>query len=168
MRIIYMGRFATIVSYFLAWAAIQSLSGYIAFKIPDRFFKPNFFLYRTRKWEKEGRIYETVFKIKTWKKLLPDGGNFFKGGFAKKKLASNKQEYIEKFIIETCRAELTHWLAIAPFWMFGFWSDGSVIKYMFIYAVAANMPCIIAQRYNRPRLKKLLELQKQKKLSSFA
>jgi len=159
MRIIYMSRFATIISYFFAWAAIQSFAGYIAFRIPDRFFNPCSFLYRTRKWEKQGKVYETIFKIKTWKKLLPDGGNFFKGGFAKKKLISSKPEYIEKFIIETCRAELTHWLAIAPFWVFGLWSDVSVIKYMFIYAVGANMPCILAQRYNRPRLQKLLKRQ---------
>jgi len=28
---------------------------------------------------------------------------------------------------------------------------------MFLYAIAVNMPCIITQRYNRPRIERLLE-----------
>jgi glycosyl-4,4'-diaponeurosporenoate acyltransferase len=32
-----------------------------------------------------------------------------------------------------------------------------VILFMFIYAVAVNMPCIITQRYNRIRLARVLK-----------
>jgi hypothetical protein len=63
-----------------------------------------------------------------------------------------------RFILESKRAELVHWLAILPFWVFGLWGPPIVIPIMFVYALAVNLPCIIAQRYNRPRLLRLLML----------
>jgi glycosyl-4,4'-diaponeurosporenoate acyltransferase len=51
---------------------------------------------------------------------------------------------------------MIHWLAILPFRVFGFFTPPIVILYMLIYALAINMPCIIAQRYNRPRIVRIV------------
>ena len=55
-------------------------------------------------------------------------------------------------ICETCRAELTHWLTMvfAPF--FFLWNKPFVGWIMIAYALAENVPLIMAQRYNRSRL----------------
>jgi len=49
-------------------------------------FNPESWLYRDRDWEKSGRIYEVIFKIKGWKRFLPDGAAVSRNGFRKKKL----------------------------------------------------------------------------------
>ncbi|WJH34811.1 hypothetical protein N6H14_01015 [Paenibacillus sp. CC-CFT747] len=36
------------------------------------------------------------------------------GGFSKKKLRSADRGYLNRFLLETRRAEVTHWLAMAP------------------------------------------------------
>ncbi len=112
---------------------------------------------KNRKWENEGKFYERVFKIRKWKHLLPDGARTHKSGFRKGKLDSYKPEYLKKFIIETGRAEIFHLLQILPFWIFGLWSPAFVIWIMLAYALIVNVPCILAQRYNRPRLRKIYD-----------
>jgi glycosyl-4,4'-diaponeurosporenoate acyltransferase len=63
---------------------------------------------------------------------------------------------LQRFLTESCRAEMTHFFAILPFWLFGFIAPPEVILVMLVYAIALNMPCIIAQRYNRPRIEILM------------
>ncbi|MDX1286122.1 MAG: hypothetical protein R3182_13965, partial [Draconibacterium sp.] len=112
----------------------------------------NSFWYKTRRWEKNGMIYRKVFKIHLWKHWLPDGAKAQKNGFRKKSLNNLDKEYLEKFLVETCRAEMLHLLQILPFWIFGFWCPPFVIWIMLGYALLVNLPCILAQRYNRPRI----------------
>lgn len=80
-----------------------------------------------------------------------------KSGFEKKKLESFSKSSFEEFLLESCRAEMIHWLAILPFWFFGFFAPPVVILYMLIFALGINIPCIIAQRYNRPRIVRIIE-----------
>ncbi|MCF7734052.1 MAG: hypothetical protein K9N23_20380 [Akkermansiaceae bacterium] len=40
--------------------------------------------------------------------------------------------------------------------MEGFWNSWWADAVMAAYAIAANLPCILAQRYNRLRLRRLL------------
>ncbi len=64
------------------------------------------------------------------------------------------------FLKESCRAEFSHIIAIFPFWIFGLFAPFTVVPIMLVYALLVNVPCIIAQRYNRPRILKILELKK--------
>ena len=52
---------------------------------------------------------------------------------------------------------MTHWFAIPPFLIFGLFTPSYVIGFMLIYALLVNVPCILAQRYNRPRILKFIE-----------
>jgi hypothetical protein len=66
---------------------------------------------------------------------------------------------------ETGRAEYTHLFAMLPAPIFFIWNPwwGGII--MIIYAVIINVPCIIAQRYNRARLEVILDNMKRKELN---
>ena len=65
------------------------------------------------------------------------------------------EESIKRFILETRRAELTHWLSIVPAPLFFIWNPPWAGWLMVGYAVVVNAPFILIQRYNRPRLEKI-------------
>ena len=120
-------------------------------------FNPESWLYRQRTWEMGGKTYKSLLKVKKWKRLLPDGAAVFKGGFRKKHLGNADAAHIRGFIVETCRAEFTHWVIFLFALTFFLWNDWWVGLIMVAYGLATNMPCIIAQRYNRIRLQRFLE-----------
>ena len=155
MQLIFLPKGVMIASFFAGWLVFQVGAALIASRIPGRFLRDGAF-WRPFGFETE-RFYRIVFGIRRWKGALPDGAALFKSGFRKKQLRGAESEYIEAFREETRRAELVHWLAIAPFWVFGLWAPPVVIPLMLAYALAVNLPCILAQRYNRPRLQRLLK-----------
>jgi len=118
-------------------------------------FNPNSWLYRKRKWERHGKFYEKSFRLKLWKRKLPDGAAIFKNGFEKKHLKETSKDYLDSFIRETCRAELTHWIVFLFGPVFLVWNLWWVGIVMILYATIANIPCVITQRYNRIRLQRI-------------
>lgn len=164
MRVFFLSRPVTILLAFVMWGVLQVCAALICLNLPDHFFSPDTFLFRTYGFEQEGRIYQKLFKVQKWKHLLPDGAAAWKKkGFRKKKLQNMEPENLSRFLLESSRAEMTHWLAILPFWVFGLFMPASAIWMMFLYAIAANLPCIITQRYNRPRIERLLNKMNVKK-----
>lgn len=157
MQIIFLEKWQAILICFILWGVIQYSVGKLIMKVPDKFLSPYSFLFKTRNWEDSGKIYNKIFLVKKWKHLLPDGAAAMKGGYRKKHLTDFSKNNLEIFLIESCRAELSHYIAILPFWVFGFFVPPIVVLYMFIYALAVNFPCIIVQRYNRPRIIKLID-----------
>ena len=94
--------------------------------------------------------------IKQWKDWLPDGARWFGGGFAKNALAATDPQYLRQFIRETRRGELCHCCAFVFVPVFFLWNPWWGKLVIIAYAIIANLPCIIAQRYNRIRLRRLL------------
>ena len=80
----------------------------------------------------------------------------FRGGFDKRALGSSSAAYLERYRRETRRAELGHWLAVAPLPLFVLWNPPVLWLAMALYAVAVNGPCIVSQRYNRLRIARVL------------
>lgn len=107
-------------------------------------------------WEADGRAYERWVAIKRWKDRLPDAARWFGGGFPKGSLAGLDRAYLERFVRETWRGELCHWVAMAFTPLFFLWNPWWGDAVMVAYALAANLPCILAQRYNRVRFLRLL------------
>ncbi len=139
----------------VVWLTIHvGISVSIARMRPDSF-NPRSWLYRQRVWEKRGRAYKALLKVKKWKRLLPDGAAVFKRGFRKKRLTGRHPAYIQTFILETCRAELTHWVILAWSPIFFIWNEWWIGLIMVGYGLVVNMPCIVAQRYNRIRLNRM-------------
>lgn len=107
-------------------------------------------------WEWGGRFYEWAFGIKHWKGRLPDAARWFGGGFAKGEMKSTDPAYLRRFIVETRRGELCHLCAFLFVPVFFLWNPWWGDCVMLAYALLANLPCVIAQRYNRIRLRRLL------------
>jgi len=142
---------------FAIWLVVHVAGSVSVSRLNPTSFDPRSWLYRARSWERSGQIYQDVFRIRRWKGLLPDGAAVSKSGFRKKHLSSSDIPYIQRFVLETCRAELTHWVILVFAPLFFLWNDWRVGVVMIIYGVAANAPCIMAQRYNRVRLERILE-----------
>ncbi len=159
MQILYLPAPITVLLCFAMWFVINLGAALICLKIPDNWLSPERFLFRTRRWENGGRLYRAL-GVHYWKKLLPDGASIVKGGYRKKNITDYSLENMNRFAMESCRAELTHLLAIFPFWIFGLIVPPPILLYMLIYALIFNLPCIIAQRYNRPRITALIDQMK--------
>ena len=153
MQIFFFSAPVTIVLFFAIWGIVPLILACLCLLIPDRFFEPTRFFWRTHAFERGGSIYERVFHIRSWKHHLPDGGGVWKKrSYKKKSLTDFSEQNLKRFLIETSRGELVHWLGIFPFWVFGLFAPPVVIWIMLCYALLVNLPCIIAQRYNRPRV----------------
>ncbi len=142
----------TIAIDFVAWLVIHVGVSVSAAAIDPQSFDPESWLYRERAWERKGRIYQSLLRVKAWKGFLPDGATVSKSGFRKKRLASPDGEYMRRFILETCRAELTHWVIFAFSVVFFLWNEWWIGLIMIAYASIVNIPCVVTQRYNRIRL----------------
>ena len=140
------------------WFLCHMFISLFAIKIPDEWFIKNKSLFKTMKWEKDGQVWDDIFYVRKWKDKLPDASQFMKKAYNKKSMLDTSLESFEKFIIETRRAELTHWISMLPAPLFfmrnPFWAG----LIMIIYALVANSPFILAQRYNRPRLERIYRL----------
>jgi glycosyl-4,4'-diaponeurosporenoate acyltransferase len=139
----------------IAWFLLHMGSSYVITQLPTKWFNPSTFWFRTFKWEQEGKIWDQLFAVKTWKKKMPDGAAWFKKGFAKKKLSNRSPAYLERFVQETCRGEAAHWILLPASFLFFLWNPFYIGIIMVIYALIANAPCIVIQRYNRPYIQKL-------------
>jgi glycosyl-4,4'-diaponeurosporenoate acyltransferase len=134
------------------WLVIQLGLAWVFTRLPLEWFNSPL----AHAWENQGRWYERVFVIKRWKGLLPDGARWFTGGFAKHTLGRRDLRHLDRFRRETWRGELCHWCAMASAPVFFLWNPwwGDVI--IIAYAIVANLPCILVQRYNRARLQRVL------------
>jgi glycosyl-4,4'-diaponeurosporenoate acyltransferase len=113
-------------------------------------------LFREKSWEAGGDIYQRLFKVRTWKAILPELSDFLKILFPKKKIRAFDAGYLQSYIIESCRAELTHFCIIGITLLFPLWAGFSVSLLVIYISVLLNLPFIVIQRYNRPRIQRLL------------
>ncbi len=140
----------------VAWLGIHMGFAWGGTRLPARWFDPNAWWCRPRRFERDGRIYARGFGVRRWKDLVPDGAGWFRGGFRKRGLKTRDRAYIEGFVVETCRGEFVHWMVFAAGGLFFLWNTTDVAIGMMVYAALANLPCIIIQRYNRIRMQQIL------------
>ncbi|GGL60539.1 glycosyl-4,4'-diaponeurosporenoate acyltransferase CrtO family protein [Sporolactobacillus putidus] len=136
---------------------VSIINTIISIKLPVSIFHYDSWLFRERSWEKKGAVYQYYLRVKKWKNLLPELSDFLAFLFSKKQIKRYNPDYLYRFALETCRAELAHWCIIISSFLFAKWGDdiGSSILISFI-AVVFNLPYIIIQRYNRPRILSVL------------
>lgn len=141
----------------LAWPMIQVGCGYLSHRLSFEALNCLSRILRTRSWEQGGILYQRLFRVKTWKSLLPSGGTIFPGGFSLKRVESFDRAYLKRWVIESYRAEVAHWTALLPVVLFLLWNPPLGWAINVLYALIVNVPCIIVQRYNRPRLLAIVE-----------
>ena len=140
----------------LGWPIIHLGTAWIFLTLPAGSFSRDNFIFKARAWERDGAVYRHWFVISRWKSWLPDGAPWM-GGMSKKRVARRDPDYLFAFLLETRRAEFAHWCMIACLPVFLPWNPWWARIVMAIYAIGANVPCILAQRYNRLILARLLK-----------
>ena len=138
----------------LGWPVIQLSISFVAVRLPARLFAEEDWMTAPRRWERGGQIYREWLGARRWKLWLPDGASWM-GGFAKKRLNSRDQAYLAQFVLETRRAELAHWCMLLCLPLFFLWNPPWACGVMTAYALCVNLPCIVAQRYNRMTLERV-------------
>jgi glycosyl-4,4'-diaponeurosporenoate acyltransferase len=139
----------------VAWACWSTVVGYAAHRLPRRRVDRDGPLTRLRPWERDGRVYERL-RIRRWKDRLPELGAAFRGGVSKRSLPSGRTDGVARFAAETRRAEIVHWAIPLATPAFALWNPAWLLAAMASYAVLANLPCLLVQRYNRGRAQRVL------------
>lgn len=122
-------------------------------KLPDSKFSPERERYSERSWEHGGRWYRENLKIQLWKDKVPQ--HIGKEGFSKEHLTDVSIDYLDRFILETCRGEWLHWKDCLCA-LIAFLIDPLLVGLVASFLILlANLPFAMIQRYNRFRLQVL-------------
>lgn len=111
---------------------------------------------RLTRWEVAGSPFRRWAKVDVWKDRLPDAGTWF-GGLSKKRLPESDVGGWRRFAAESLRAERTHWAMFAVLPVFVLWNPLWLLVANVLFAVVANVPCMIIARHNRARVMRLIE-----------
>lgn len=139
-----------------------AFTGVLAFIIgrllPKKWFNWEDAPFKTLPAEKNGKIYECLH-IRKWKDIVPDMSKIVPALMPKRapRAAHGSKEEMELLLQETCVAELIHSaLCIVGIGCLYVWPGmpGVVVA---LLNVLCNLPFMIIQRYNRPRLCRLYQ-----------
>ena len=144
----------------LGWPLIHLATGFVAIRLPVQLFAEDNWVTAPRRWERDGDFYRNRLAVRKWKSLLPDGAPWL-GGIAKKRLHARNSTYLKQFLWETRRAEWAHWCMFSFLPFFFLWNPPWACLIMTAYAAASNLPCIVAQRYNRLALDRALRARRE-------
>ncbi|MDY3863688.1 MAG: glycosyl-4,4'-diaponeurosporenoate acyltransferase [Eubacteriales bacterium] len=102
----------------------------------------------------EDRVY-CFLRVRVWQNRLPDMSRVFPSLMPPKNLSGSYRARLPLMIRETCVAELTHvLLMVLGFGCLSIWHGigGWILSVLFCLG---NLPFVMIQRYNRPRLIRL-------------
>lgn len=151
--------FGSLFFMMFCFAFIGAMSFLIGEALPRRNFDYHDFPFEPFSWEEGGRFYSR-FRIDRWKDKLPDMSQYIQKAFRKKiPMHQMSSELTYRLVIETCVAEVVHWVlvCIGPVYLALFRGAWGAVGVFF--SVFGNLPFIMVQRYNRPRLVRMLERQ---------
>ena len=136
------------------------ITGIVAFFVgrilPKKWFRADLFPYRALNFEDNGRFYDK-FGVRKWQNKVPDMSRILPFMMPPKKLTGNYKERLPRMLQETCVAELIHMLncVVGLYCLKLYPGIGGAIIYL-LYVFIFNLPYVMIQRYNRPRLLGLL------------
>lgn len=143
-------------------AVLGVLSHFVGQALPRKCFDAEKPPYKAAKWEKGGKVYERL-GIKHWKDIMPDMSRIMPDMVKKKLTSENKERGMDTLIAETCVAECVHWgLIVLSFGILFWWRGLWAAVFLLVYNIFGNLPFIIIQRYNRPRLVMLEQRRKRR------
>ncbi len=164
VRVVDLSDGATVAVDVIAWAVVHAGTGYLVHRLPvGRLGDAR--LYRARRFEAGGRFYRHTLRIHRWKDRVPEAGALFPGGVSKRRLPPGERG-LDRFVVETRRAELGHWLAAAAGPVFVLWNPPVAAGLLALYGLAVNLPCIAIQRYNRLRATAVLRRRAERSMGS--
>lgn len=144
----------------LCFAILGAISFVMGEAIPRENIDHRTFPYRSYRWEQEGKFY-LRFRIDRWKDKVPDMSRYV-SKTVRKRMPLNRMgsEMTLQLVRETCVAELVHWIlvVISPVFLLLMPTLGWGVAAT-VLGVLGNLPFIMIQRYNRPRMARVLERQ---------
>lgn len=149
---------------FLRCALYLVATGIAAFLLgrllPKQWFRGDAFPYRCS--PKEQKLFRAL-RVKEWQSRVPDMSRILPGLMPAKKLTAETFSDLPRMIQETCVAELIHvLLSLSGLVCLAIWPGTGGILLTAVYILLGNLPFIIIQRYNRPRLQRLHTLQQRR------
>lgn len=109
---------------------------------------------RLRSFERDGELYVRIFRVRAWKRLVPEAGTWF-GGMSKRRLPNSHEGGLQRLAVESLRAEKTHLTMLAVTPVFVFWNDPIPFLANVCFSLVVNVPPIVVTRFNRHRLARL-------------
>ena len=144
----------------VVYAAVLALAAHPLGQALPRRFHPERPPFRPWKWEKNGRIYSRL-GIEKWKKLVPDMSRLLPD-MVKKELSGSgavTAAQADTLVQETCRAEVVHTAScLLGLAFLRLWPGAGGAAVLAVWVLLANLPFMVIQRYNRPRLVRLAAL----------
>lgn len=132
-------------------------SHYVGQWLPRRWFHPDRFPFRSWKWEQEGSVYRRL-GIQHWKDLVPDMSKILPDMVPKRVSSRETAEEAMILVQETCVAEVVHAaLMVLAIGIVLICPNGWGVALALFDALLLNLPYILIQRYNRPKLLRLAE-----------
>lgn len=123
--------------------------------LPKKWFDPQAFPYCAFSFEKDGAVYRRL-RIQKWQNRIPDMSRILPGLMPRKAIAGKPTStQLDVMLRETCVAECIHvLLCFGGLFCIRLWrgAGGAVVAALYILG---NLPFILVQRYNRPRLLRL-------------
>lgn len=137
----------------ILYAAAIGVGSFILGRLlPHKLFSPDHPPFRCLSFEDGGKIYNRIFKVKKWQNRLPDMSRIFPFLMQEKKVKGSFQRDLPAMISETCIAEWIHGLlCILALPCIFIWPGPGGLCFTILY-ILGNLPFMIIQRYNRPRL----------------
>lgn len=144
---------------FLSCAIYYAATGIASFilgrLLPKSWFHPQSFWFRSRRFEQNGKFYEKL-GIRRWQRRVPDMSKVCPWAMPAKKLAADFRAQLPRMLEETCVAEFIHCLlCITGLYGLKLWPGPCGLVMYVLYVAIFNLPYILIQRYNRPRLLRL-------------
>ncbi len=152
---LYVGRQDYLWACAIYLASTGAVSFFVGRVLPKSWFQADRFPWKSYGFEKCGEFYRKL-NIHKWQKKLPDMSRIFPQLMPVKALKVDYKDRLPEMIQETCVAEAVH----AGLCITGLYAlkicPGTGGKVMYgIYVLLFNLPFILIQRYNRPRLIRL-------------
>ena len=147
---------AIVVANVVFWPTWTAAVGWVAQRTRDEHFVDDDAVTRARAFEGDGDVYRETLQIHRWKDRLPEAGAAY-GGFTKRSVSAGDVETLERFLLETRRAEHAHWGMAAGALITTLWNPWWAFGINATVGASSNLPCIAVQRYNRIRLRRAVD-----------
>ena len=141
------------------YIVVMGVVGFILGRLlPKRWFKYDAPPFRALPFENGGHFYRKL-GIHRWHKRLPDMSHILPGVMKPKQLIGHiTAAEAELMVQETCVAECTHaLLSVMALYMLRLWPGPGGLFGCIAYILIGNVPFILIQRFNRPKLRMLLD-----------
>jgi glycosyl-4,4'-diaponeurosporenoate acyltransferase len=155
LRVVHLPDALTVALDVAAWGAAHAGTGYLAHRLPAAWLARDRWWFRPRRWESE-RFYRRTLRIARWKDRVPEAGALFAGGVSKRHVTGDGEGGLDRFVIETRRAEVGHTLCALCGPLFVLWNPPGAAALLVAYGVGVNAPFVAIQRYNRMRAGRVL------------